>query len=182
VLVGTMILGGGGLGLVTAPATGAVMGAVPREKAGVGSAVNDATRLFGAALGVAVIGSVANSLYASRLASTIPQRLPAAAALSAKGSVGGALVAAQALARDGLATTAQALDLSAVGAFLHSLQGSLIVGGSIAVGGALLAATLLPSRPALPDEVPARPVAETEQSEVTVRPLELDPDADRRAG
>src|SRR5919201_3080930 len=58
-----MILGGGGLGLITAPATEAIMGVVPKEKAGVGSAVNDATRLFGATLGVEVIGSVAASLY-----------------------------------------------------------------------------------------------------------------------
>src|SRR5262249_50730773 len=72
-----MILGGGGLGLITAPATEAIMGAVPTAKAGVGSAVNDATRLFGAALGVAVTGSVAASLYSSRLDQTIPHHLPA---------------------------------------------------------------------------------------------------------
>src|SRR5438067_247075 len=40
-IVGQMLLGGGGLGLITAPATEAIMGAVPTEKAGVGSAVND---------------------------------------------------------------------------------------------------------------------------------------------
>ena len=45
-----MILGGSGMGLVSAPATEAIMGVVPKAKAGVGSAVNDATRLFGAAL------------------------------------------------------------------------------------------------------------------------------------
>src|SRR5439155_23234226 len=66
-IVGQMVAGGGGLGLITAPATEAIMGVVPREKAGVGSAVNDATRLFGAALGVAVVGSVATSLYTDRL-------------------------------------------------------------------------------------------------------------------
>src|SRR5207248_2037744 len=55
VIVAQMIMGGGGLGLITAPATEAIMGAVPTAKAGVGSAVNDATRLFGAALGVAVM-------------------------------------------------------------------------------------------------------------------------------
>jgi len=38
-----------------------------KEKSGVGSAVNDATRVLGATLGVAVIGSVYASLYASRL-------------------------------------------------------------------------------------------------------------------
>ncbi len=47
VLVGQMLMGGGGLGLISAPATEAIMGVVPKEKAGVGSAVNDATRLFG---------------------------------------------------------------------------------------------------------------------------------------
>jgi hypothetical protein len=149
-IVGQMILAGGGLGLITAPATEAIMGAVPTEKAGVGSAVNDATRLFGAALGVAVIGSIAASLYSSRLGATIPPGLPAQAAAVAKGSVGGALVAAKSLQQAGLAGPAHALSTSAVGAFLHSLAGSLRVAGSISLAGALMAAGLLPSRPAQP--------------------------------
>src|SRR5262249_8366286 len=102
-IAGQMILGGGGLGLITAPATEAIMGAVPTAKAGVGSAVNDATRLFGAALGVAVTGSVAASLYSSRLDQKIPRHLPAQAVNAADGSVGGALVAAQNLQHAGLA-------------------------------------------------------------------------------
>src|SRR5439155_5527552 len=125
ILVGTMILGGGGLGLVTAPATQAIMGVVRREKPGVGSAVNDATRLFGAALGVAVIGSIAASLYGSRISATIPHGIPLHAALVSKGSVGGALVAAQSLGRAGLAIPAHALSAAAIGAFLHSLAGAL---------------------------------------------------------
>ena len=60
-----MLVLGTGMGLTSAPATEAIMGAVPRAKAGAGSAVNDATRLFGGTLGVAVIGSVAASLYSS---------------------------------------------------------------------------------------------------------------------
>src|SRR5262249_34662941 len=103
-IAGQMIRGGGGLGLITAPATEAIMGAVPTAKAGVGSAVNDATRLFGAALGVAVTGSVAASLYSSRLDQTIPRHLPAQAVNAADGSVGGALVAAQNLQRAGAAS------------------------------------------------------------------------------
>src|SRR4051794_32761221 len=67
VIAAQMILGGSGMGLTSAPATEAIMGVVPRAKAGVGSAVNDATRLLGATLGVAVIGSVYASLYASEL-------------------------------------------------------------------------------------------------------------------
>jgi EmrB/QacA subfamily drug resistance transporter len=153
-LVGQMLLGGGGLGLITAPATEAIMGVVSKEKAGVGSAVNDATRLFGATLGVAVIGSVAASLYASRLGATIPPGIPVEAARAAKGSVGGALVAAQSLGRAGLAAPARELGLAAIGAFLHSLTGALRVSGSVAIGGAVLAASLLPSRPGAPLPAP----------------------------
>ena len=40
------------------------MGSLPREKAGVGSAVNDTTRQMGGALGVAIIGSIVASAYA----------------------------------------------------------------------------------------------------------------------
>jgi EmrB/QacA subfamily drug resistance transporter len=152
VIVAQMIMGGGGLGLITAPATEAIMGAVPKEKAGVGSAVNDATRLFGAALGVAVIGSVAASLYGSRLGSTIPPNLPPQAAAAAKGSVGGALVAAKSLSGAGLAAPAQHLASSAVGAFLHSLNGALHVAGVVALLGAVMAGLLLPARPRIEED------------------------------
>jgi EmrB/QacA subfamily drug resistance transporter len=144
IMVVQMVIGGSGLGLITAPATEAIMGVVPTEKAGVGSAVNDATRLFGAALGVAVIGSVAASLYGNRLGATIPHDIPLGAALAAKGSVGGALVAAQHLGSAG-----GALGAAAIGAFLHSFAGGLRVAGSVALSGAVMAAALLPSRPGI---------------------------------
>ncbi|HEX3541501.1 MAG TPA: MFS transporter, partial [Acidimicrobiales bacterium] len=151
-IVGQMILAGGGLGLITAPATEAVLGAVPTDKAGVGSAVNDATRLFGAALGVAVIGSVAASLYANQLGSTIPPHLPLTAAAAARGSIGGALIAARNLQHLGLASTAHDLAGAAIAAFLHSLAGSLRLASVIALAGAAMAALWLPSRPAAPAE------------------------------
>ena len=46
-----MVVLGTGMGLTSAPATEAIMGVVPKAKAGVGSAVNDATRLLGGTLG-----------------------------------------------------------------------------------------------------------------------------------
>ena len=46
-------------------------------KAGVGSAINDSTRLLGGTLGVAVIGSVHASIYGSRLGQHLPSGLPA---------------------------------------------------------------------------------------------------------
>jgi hypothetical protein len=55
-IAGQMVLLSAGLGLTSAPATEAIMGVVPKEKAGIGSAMNDATRELGGTLGVAVIG------------------------------------------------------------------------------------------------------------------------------
>ena len=69
-----MVVLGTGMGLTSAPATEAIMGVVPKAKAGVGSAVNDATRLLGGTLGVAVIGSVYASLYAKPPHSGAPGR------------------------------------------------------------------------------------------------------------
>jgi hypothetical protein len=52
-----------GMGLTIAPATASIMGSVPPERAGVGSAINDTTRQVGGALGVAVMGSVGSSAF-----------------------------------------------------------------------------------------------------------------------
>ncbi|HLM18468.1 MAG TPA: DHA2 family efflux MFS transporter permease subunit, partial [Acidimicrobiia bacterium] len=52
-----------GMGMTTAPSTGAIMRSLPLHKAGVGSAVNDTTRELGGALGVAVMGSLVASQF-----------------------------------------------------------------------------------------------------------------------
>jgi hypothetical protein len=147
VIAGQMVALGAGMGLTSAPATEAIMGVVPKEKAGVGSAVNDATRLFGGTLGVAVIGSISASLYTDRLNATMPASLPPGAVAAARSSVGGALVAAQHLGQAGLALPAQRLADAAIGAFLHGLAGGCLVAGGVAAAGAVLAFALLPSRP-----------------------------------
>src|SRR5918994_5140767 len=56
-----------GMSLTAARATTAIVTAVPVEKAGIGSAVNDTIREAGTALGIAVFGSVVNAAYRSRL-------------------------------------------------------------------------------------------------------------------
>lgn len=60
---GSMILMGGGLGIVTGPVTDSVMSSVPRSEVGAGSAVNDTTREIGGALGIAILGSVLFGTY-----------------------------------------------------------------------------------------------------------------------
>src|SRR5579875_1127970 len=140
---------GAAMGLTQAPATEAIMGAVPANKAGIGSAVNDATRLFGGTLGVAA------SLYSSRLAATLPGGLPGPAAAAAHGSVGGAVTAARALGKAGHAGLADLLDHAGILAFLHGFAGGCIVASAVAAAGALLAASSLPARPRVqPDQAP----------------------------
>ena len=63
-------------GFTQAPVTEAITGAVPKQKAGIASAVNGSTRPFGGTLGVAVIVSVAAFLYTSRLTALLPPGCP----------------------------------------------------------------------------------------------------------
>ncbi|MBS1878602.1 MAG: DHA2 family efflux MFS transporter permease subunit [Actinobacteria bacterium] len=150
-----MIVLGTGMGLTSAPATEAIMGVVPKAKAGVGSAVNDATRLLGGTLGVAVIGSLFASLYASRLTSTLPAELPGGVAHSATGSVGAALTAAGELsqANPQLAAT---VHHAASSAFFHGFQTANYVAAGVAAAGALMALALLPAQPTASGEDVAR--------------------------
>src|SRR5277367_2745857 len=111
-----MVLYGLGMGLTSAPATEAIMGAISRSKAGVGSAVNDSTRLVGGTLGVAVIGSVYASVYGSRLTATLPASVPGPVAAIAHQSVGAAYVAAGKIAALGHPVLGQALQHTAANA------------------------------------------------------------------
>src|SRR3954471_15606819 len=90
-VVGQMVLMGLGLGLTTAPATESILSVLPPAKAGVGSAVNDATREVGGTLGVAVLGSVFTSLYAHHLPTTSFHVLPSQVVSAAQNSVAAAL-------------------------------------------------------------------------------------------
>jgi EmrB/QacA subfamily drug resistance transporter len=142
-----MVVLGTGMGLTSAPATEAIMGVVPKAKAGVGSAVNDATRLLGGTLGVAVIGSVYASLYASRLVSALPSGLPATVVRAAHGSVGAALIAADKLAHAGHPGLAAAVHDAASSAFFHGFHAGDYVSAGVAAAGALMALALLPAHP-----------------------------------
>ena len=134
---------GGGMGLTTAPATEAIMGVVPAAKAGVGSAINDASREVGGTLGVAVIGSVALSIYSGAYAGT---DLPAAITDRTQESVvAGSAVAREIAERDpGLA--ARIADLAQTG-FLDSLAAGCLVASGVTIVGALLVARYLPAHP-----------------------------------
>ena len=154
-IVGQMILAGLGMGLTTAPATEAIMGVVPKEKAGIGSAVNDATRELGATLGVAIIGSVYASLYASGIqdaAGTVPD--PALDA--AKDSIGAALAVS-----NELGPTGQPLLEAARSAFFDGFRLGCLVAAGVLFAGAVFAARYLPARPTPPAEAERAAALET---------------------
>ena len=142
-----MLVLGTGMGLTSAPATEAIMGVVPAAKAGVGSAVNDTTRLLGGTLGVAVIGSVFASLYASRLTAALPAGLPAAVTRSAHASVGAALGVASSLRAAGHTAVGAAVHDAATAAFFHGFAAANLVAGGVAAAGALVALAWLPAQP-----------------------------------
>ncbi len=147
-----MVVLGTGMGLTSAPATEAVMGVVPTAKAGVGSAVNDATRLLGGTLGVAVIGSVYASLYASRLTGALPAGLPTTIARTAHASVGAALTASGKLSHAGHPALATAIHDAASSAFFNGFHAANFVSAGVAAAGAVMALALLPAYPATSDD------------------------------
>jgi MFS transporter, DHA2 family, multidrug resistance protein len=89
VLVLGMVCFSSGASMAMAPATGNILSAVPPAKAGVGSAVNDTTREFGGALGIAIFGSIVNSAYRSNI-DLGDLGLPAGQLHSAEKSIGAA--------------------------------------------------------------------------------------------
>ncbi len=143
-IVGQMILLGGGLGATTAPATESIMGSLPVDKAGVGSAVNDTTRELGGTLGVAVIGSVFSSVYIGALGDgSIFNQLPPEAREATEESVVGAGFVAGELGADAPAFLTEISE-----AFLSGLAVACIVVAGVAVAGSLFALRFLPARAA----------------------------------
>jgi len=136
-IIWRLVLMACGMGLTMAPATESIMGSLPLGKAGVGSAVNDTTRQVGGALGVAIIGSVASSLYSSHVVDAIPANVPPRVAGEIENSLG---VALQAGARiPGLADAAQI-------AFVDGMRAAVLVAAAAAILGAVVAALWLPAR------------------------------------
>ncbi len=131
-----------GIGLTMGPATESIMGSLPKEKAGVGSAMNDTTREVGGALGVAIIGSVLAASYRPAMdAATANMNLPPEVAAAARDSVGGAVGAAASMGGQ----AGQALADAAHTAFLHAFSGSLFLAAGVVALAAILAFVYLPA-------------------------------------
>jgi EmrB/QacA subfamily drug resistance transporter len=131
-LAGIMPLGAG-MALATAPATTGIVAALPASQQGVGSAVNDAAREVGGALGIAVLGSVLNGAYRADVSSGLAGADPEVAH-QAHDSLPAALAIAGRLGEPGDAVAAVARD-----AFAHGMTVAYVASGAVLV---LVAAVL----------------------------------------
>ncbi|WHM37950.1 MFS transporter [Streptomyces sp. BPTC-684] len=126
-----------GAGLAMPAAVGALMGTIPAEKAGVGSALNDTIQQAGTALGIAILGSMLSSGFAGEMPSDAPD--------AARHSIAGALASGD-----------PSLVRTAHEAFTSSMSTTFAVSGVGVLVAAVLAALLMrdPKRTAEPEPEP----------------------------
>jgi EmrB/QacA subfamily drug resistance transporter len=156
-IIAAMALMAAGLAFTTSPATDAIMGALPRSKAGAGSAVNDTTREVGGTLGVAIVGSVLNSAYGSRAVHSLTH-LGASHAVAAKASdsvIAGMTTAAHFPPALQAAATSGVQD-----AFITGLHEGSLVAAVATAAAALLALAFLPARAQAAHRAPDTALAE----------------------
>ncbi|WP_051198881.1 MFS transporter [Gordonia shandongensis] len=142
-----------GIGLATAPSTTAIMSNTPLDNQGIGSAVNDTARELGAAIGIALAGSILAAGYADRIGPTVDvtrdqltavdPSLADRAADAVSSSLAGAVEVVDALPADA-APLGEQITAGAHAAFLEPLQSACLVLGSILMAGALFLAWYSP--------------------------------------
>ncbi|WP_280382488.1 MFS transporter [Nocardia wallacei] len=139
-LLWPLLIMSAGLGLCTAPATYAIVADTPEAKHGVAAAVNDAAREIGAAIGIAVAGSVLAAGYTHHIAPALP-RLPE----PARGPVADSPAAALEVA-DQAGPVARPLAEFAKTAFVHGSGQAALALAALTTAGAIVLAILAPGR------------------------------------
>jgi EmrB/QacA subfamily drug resistance transporter len=179
-VVAGAIMIGVGAGLVMPASTGSLMGTLPLEHTGVGSATNGTFLNIGGALGVAILGSIMATRYQHQLAaSAAVHSLPAPLQQTVLGSLGAALQVAThvgGLLGGALATAAGA-------AFMSGMSAALEIAACVVLGGVLVALVVLPSRPPTPanhDELSSHTIDGDQASAPLDRRVEHRPRADHR--
>ena len=150
----------GGLALLMPPSTSAIIASLPLAKAGVGSAVNDVNREVGGAIGIAMLGSILNSVYRSSIDLTeVDAAVPDAARAQfaeAEEAITEGIAGAQAVSAEitklpfpGADKIAQLIQDASSSAFVSGMGISFAVAAGIAV---VIGLVLVGSR--IPDELP----------------------------
>lgn len=129
-----------GMALAMSPMTAAIMSVVPPRRAGAGSAMNDASRELGAALGIAIMGSIAASQYTSRI-DALTGGLAPGIQEAARTSLAGALGAAAEIPGD----AGRALSLGAQTSFIDGVHLAVTIGAVLAIVAAAIVARYLPT-------------------------------------
>ncbi|MFH8343504.1 MFS transporter [Streptomyces sp. NPDC018045] len=134
---------GTGMAHIMPPVTVSVMQALPREKAGSGSALNNTFRQVGGTLGVAVLGSLLSTVYRDGIEGTLKSvpGLPE----DARHAAGESIEATLGLARH-LGPAGKALADEANAAFIHAMHVTALGSAAVAVLGAVVVAAFLPGR------------------------------------
>ncbi|MFC9294014.1 MFS transporter [Streptomyces sp. NPDC057011] len=134
-----MLVQGASIGMVIAPVTGAVLGSLPLERSGAGSAVNSTLRQTGSVLGIAAGGTITSIVYRHSIEGSLTG-LPDPVAQQARVSAELARHAAAATHDTGLAGAADA-------AFFHAMHvGALWTAGFALIGAAVLVVGFRPDR------------------------------------
>ena len=139
-----LFIAAAGLGLSTAPATSAIVSDIPVDEQGVAAAVNDAMREVGAAIGIAIGGSILAGRYARDIVDVLPG-VPAAGQEAVESSFAGAVeFGAQA------GPAVQPIVDAAAEIFTAGLSDSLLALGLVAAGAAVLLLFVAPGRGYVP--------------------------------
>ena len=136
---------GAAMANVMPPATTTVMGSLPRERAGVGSSVNNTVRQVGGALGIAVLGTVLTSAYRGRIQPLlVAHGVPSGPAHDIAGSI----QATQAFVSQRASAQPQVRDLisPANDAFLHAMHITTLVAACVMFFAAAMVLAWLPRR------------------------------------
>ena len=130
-----------GLGLGGMPGTDSIMGAVAKERAGVGSATNDTTREIGCALGVAVLGSVLSSGYRDAIGNQFAGLGPTLSE-TARDSIGAATVVAHSLPGVAGAEVARIAN----DAFMSGMSAAMVIAAVVVAAASVVLFAWLPAR------------------------------------
>jgi DHA2 family multidrug resistance protein-like MFS transporter len=133
---------GFGAGLGMPALTDTVMAAVPERDAGVASAVNDVSREFGGALGIATIGSLVAGLYRSNVEGLMPPGLPAELTDLVAEGIGVAAIVAAELPEALASRVMQAADA----AFMGAMNDGFTISAVVLLSSVVIAFTLIPTR------------------------------------
>jgi len=141
-----LFLEGAGIANVMPPSTSAIMASVPREKAGQGSAIGNTMRQLGAALGVAILGSILSSAYRGAITPHL-QRIPALAhSASSLHAVSASITATLSFAAHA-GPAGHSLVEPATSAFINAMHEAAWASVLVGVIGIVVALCWLPGRP-----------------------------------